>query len=63
MKTLRKIHGPYLFVLIAMGGLVASSLGVLTNTAGIFFSPIAQELGGRKGGYDCCLCGNHTGKR
>lgn len=46
MKTLRKIHGPYLFVLIAMGGLVASSLGVLTNTAGIFFSPIAQELAG-----------------
>lgn len=29
MKTLRKIHGPYLFVLIAMGGLVASSHGAL----------------------------------
>ena len=46
MKTLRRVKGTYLFVLIAMGGLVASTLGILTNTAGIFFPPVADELAG-----------------
>lgn len=32
-------------VLLAMCGLVASSIGILTNTAGLFFNPIAAELG------------------
>ena len=45
MRTLRLTRGKYLMVLIAMCGLVASSIGVMTNTAGLFFGPIAKELG------------------
>ena len=45
MQTLRIIKGRYLMVLLAMCGLVASSIGILTNTAGLYFSPIASELG------------------
>ena len=44
MKTLRKMRGRYLLVLLAMCGLVSSSLGIMTNAGGIFFSPIAAEL-------------------
>ncbi len=45
MQTLKKCRGRYLMVLLAMCGLVASSIGILTNTAGLFFKPIADELG------------------
>lgn len=45
MTTLKKIRGKYLLVLLAMCGLVSSSLGIMTNAGGIFFSPIAAELG------------------
>ena len=45
MQTLKIIKGRYLMVLLAMCGLVASSIGILTNTAGLYFSPIASELG------------------
>ena len=45
MKTLRKIRGRYLLVLLAMCGLVSSSLGIMTNAGGIFLPPIAAELG------------------
>ncbi len=45
METLKKCRGRYLWVLLAMCGLVSSSLGIMTNTAGIFFTPIAAELG------------------
>ena len=44
MRTLKKLRGKYLLVLLAMCGLVSSSLGILTNAGGIFFSPIAAEL-------------------
>ena len=44
MRTLKKTRGKYLMVLLAMCGLVASALGILTNTAGLFFTPIAQSL-------------------
>ena len=44
MPTLKLIRGKYLMVLIAMCGLIASSLGILTNCAGIFFTPIAAEM-------------------
>ncbi len=44
MMTLRKVRGRYLLVLLAMCGLVSSSLGIMTNAGGIFFSPIAAEL-------------------
>lgn len=45
MATLKKLRGKYLMVLLAMAGLVSSSLGIMTNAGGIFFSPIAAELG------------------
>lgn len=45
MTTLKKTRGKYLLVLLAMCGLVSSSLGIMTNTGGIFFSPIAAEFG------------------
>ena len=45
MKTLKSIRGKYLQVLLAMCGLVSSSLGIMTNAGGIFFSPIAAEFG------------------
>ena len=45
MPTLKITRGKYLMVLIAMCGLVASSIGIMTNTAGLFLSPIAAELG------------------
>ena len=45
MRTLKSTRGKYLMVLVAMAGLVSSSLGILTNTGGIFFNPIAAELG------------------
>ena len=44
MSTLKKLHGKYLLVLLAMCGLVSSSLGIVTNAGGIFLSPIAAEL-------------------
>ena len=45
MTTLKMTRGRYLMVLLSMCGLIASTLGILTNTAGIFFGPIALELG------------------
>ena len=45
MGTLKKIRGRYLMVLVAMAGLISSALGIMTNAGGIFFSPIAAELG------------------
>ena len=45
MSTLKKLRGKYLLVLLAMSGLVSSSLGIMTNAGGIFLSPMAAELG------------------
>ena len=45
MRTLKQLRGTYLMVVIAMCGLIASSMGIMTNVAGIFFTPIAEELG------------------
>ena len=42
---MKGIKGKYLLVLIAMCGMIATSLGILTNTAGLFFSPVAEEFG------------------
>lgn len=44
-----KISGRYLIVLAAMCGLIASGVGLVTNVAGIFFDPVAAELGIGKG--------------
>ncbi len=43
------IKGKYLLVLIAMCGLIGSALGMLTNAAGVFFTPIAEEFGVGRG--------------
>ena len=42
MSTLKQTRGKYLMVLLAMCGLIASSIGMMTNTAGLFFG---RELG------------------
>lgn len=44
-----KIGGKHLVVLIAMCGLIASGIGLVTNVAGLFFTPIAEEFGILKG--------------
>ncbi len=44
-----KIKGTYLLVLVAMCGLIASGVGLVTNIAGLFFDPIALEIGVSKG--------------
>ena len=44
MQTLKKLRGKYLMVLLAMAGLISSCLGIMTNAAGIFFTPMAREL-------------------
>ena len=35
----------HLLVLIAMCGLIASGVGLVTNVAGLFFTPVSEELG------------------
>lgn len=44
-----KIKGAYLLVLVGMCGLIASGVGLVTNVAGLFFDPIAAEIGVSKG--------------
>ena len=39
----------YLMVLVSMCGLIADSLGLLVNVSGLFFAPIAEELGVGRG--------------
>lgn len=39
-----KIRGKHLLVLLSVCGMIASGVGLLTNTAGLFFTPAAQEL-------------------
>ena len=45
MPTLKITKGIHLTTLLAMCCLVASTVGILINTGGLFFSPIAAELG------------------
>ncbi len=44
-----KITGRHLLVLIAMCGLLASGVGLVTNVAGLFLTPIVEEFGILKG--------------
>ena len=39
----------HIFVLIAMCGLAAASVGVTVNTAGVFYAPIAADIGAGRG--------------
>lgn len=40
-----KIRGTYLVVVAAMCGLSAATVGLITNVAGLFFTPMAEEFG------------------
>ena len=44
-----KISGKHLLVLVAMCGLLASGVGLVTNVGGLFFTPVAEEFGVGKG--------------
>lgn len=44
-----KITGRHLLVLIAMCGLLASGVGLVTNVAGLFITPVSEEFGILKG--------------
>jgi len=44
-----KISGKYLLILIAVSGLIATSVGLVTNVAGLFFNGIAEDFGILKG--------------
>ena len=50
-----RISGKHLVVLVAMCGLIASGVGLVTNVAGLFFSPVAEELGIGKGDVSLTL--------
>ena len=42
---MREIKGKYLLVLIAVCGMASTTLGMMTNVAGVFFTPMAAEFG------------------
>lgn len=39
------MKGKYIIIIAALCGLIASGVGLITNIAGLFFTPIADELG------------------
>ncbi len=39
------MKGKYIVIIAALCGLIASGVGLITNIAGLFFTPIAEELG------------------
>lgn len=50
-----KISGKYLVVVAAMCGLSAATVGLITNVAGLFFTPMATEFGIMKGAASLTL--------
>ena len=50
-----KISGRYLLILIAVSGLIATSVGLTTNVAGLFFTGISDEFGILKGSVSMTL--------
>ena len=50
-----KIKGRYLLVVAAMCGLSAATVGLITNVAGLFFTPMADEFGVLKGAASMTL--------
>ena len=44
-----KLSRKHLIVLIALCGMLASSVGLVQNVAGIFFDPLAESLGVGRG--------------
>ncbi len=39
-----KLKGAYLYVVIAMCGLSSATVGLITNLAGLFFTPLQRSL-------------------
>lgn len=50
-----KIRGRYLIVVAAMCGLSAATVGLITNVAGLFFTPMADEFGVLRGSASLTL--------
>lgn len=50
-----KIRGKHLIVLLSVCGIIASGVGLLTNTAGLFFTPVAEELHLERGAVSLTL--------
>ena len=50
-----KIKGRHLLVLIGMCGMLGASVGLGTNVAGLFFSPVAEDFGIMKGSVSLTL--------
>lgn len=44
-----KVTGRYLLVVATLCGLSAATVGLITNVAGLFFTPMADEFGVMKG--------------
>ena len=52
---MKEIRGKYLLVLIAMSGMCAAALGMLTNVSGVFFTPISESMGVGRGSVSLTL--------
>lgn len=50
-----KIDGKYLWVVVAMCGLSMATVGLLTNVAGLFFEPMADDFGVLRGSASLTL--------
>ena len=50
-----KMTKRHVLVLVAMCGLIASGIGLVTNVSGLFFTPIAEEFGILKGSASLML--------
>lgn len=50
-----KINGRYLGIVAAMCGLSAATVGLITNVAGLFFGPMAEEFGVMQGAASLTL--------
>lgn len=50
-----KMTSRHILVLVAMCGLIASGIGLVTNVSGLFFTPVADEFGILKGSASLML--------
>jgi hypothetical protein len=50
-----RVTGRYLLVVAALCGLSAATVGLITNVAGLFFSPMAEEFGVMQGAASMTL--------
>ena len=62
-KDQKKSSLTYLLIIISCCGMVAASIGLYVNAYGIFFSPMSEALGVRRGDISlhATLCGLSTG--